>query len=265
MLRVFVLLLLLANGCYFAFANGWLQAMGLAPQLQGEPERLERQIRPEWLRVNPRTQAAAPAGAAPARTAPATATAAVGAADLSTVPETRDAAPPTELASFSAPAPTADATQTARSQAPGECWQVGLFDADEAAVLRRAAASLPSGSWVLDSTPLPARWMVYMGRLADEDAVAKKRAELRALGVPYDRPGAALEPGLSLGRFSSEERAQRGLVNLSNQGVRSARVVVERRETPGFTLRLPNADAALRRQVQALGSALAGNTLRVCG
>lgn len=265
MLRVFVLLLLLANGTYFAWTQGWLQAMGSAPQVQAEPERLQQQIRPELLRVRPAAEAVPTAPPAPpptsttssASAAPAPASLAVS----NTGPAPVQLAPPIEPAS---PGP-APATPVAANSAPGECLQAGVFDADEAAALRRAAAALPSGSWLLDSTPLPARWMVYMGRLADEDAVAKKRTELRALGVPYDRPGAALEPGLSLGRFSSEERAQRGLANVSSQGVRSARVVVERRETPGFTLRLPNADAQLRRQVQALGAALAGNTLRPCG
>lgn len=259
MLRVFVLLLLLANGTYFAWTQGWLQAMGSAPQVQAEPERLKQQIRPELLRVLPAAEAVPAAPPAPPATSAAPAPGSLVVANTGPAPV--ELAPPTEPAS---PSP-ATATPVAANTAPGECLQAGVFDADEAAALRRAAAALPSGSWVLDSTPLPARWMVYMGRLADEDAVAKKRTELRALGVPYDRPGAALEPGLSLGRFSSEERAQRGLANVSNQGVRSARVVVERRETPGFTLRLPNADAQLRRQVQALGAALAGNTLRPCG
>ena len=107
--------------------------------------------------------------------------------------------------------------------------------------------------------------MVYMGRFADTDALAKKRNELRALGVSYDRPGAALEPGLSLGRFSTEEAAQRALTTLGNQGVRSARVLQERADTPVFVLRLPAVNAAMRDQLTGpLRPALAGRTLRPC-
>ena len=51
------------------------------------------------------------------------------------------------------------------------------------------------------------------------------------IGVPFDRPNnASLEPGLSLGRFSTEDAAQRGLSNLAAKGVRTARVVQERAE-----------------------------------
>ena len=223
MLRTLVLLLLLANGGYYAWSQGLLQAWGFAPHQQAEPQRLQQQIHPELLRVLQEDAAAAPAAADPDAADP----------DAATAPQ-------------------------------GECLQAGLFDAAQADALRRAAAALPAGSWRLENATLPGRWMVYMGRFADADQLAKKRSELRELGVSFDRPNAALEPGLSLGRFSTEEAAQRGLTQLSTKGVRSARVVQERLDTPGFVLRLPQADAALRAQVMALRGALAGKDLRPC-
>lgn len=130
---------------------------------------------------------------------------------------------------------------------------------------RRLAQLEAKTAWRLDAETQPGRWMVYMGRFADADALAKKRNELRALGVSYDRPGAALEPGLSLGRFSTEEAAQRALTTLGNQGVRSARVLQERADTPVFVLRLPAVNAAMRDQLTGpLRPALAGRTLRPC-
>lgn len=51
MLRLLVLLLLLANGLYFAWSQGHLAAYGLAPVMQTEPQRLNQQIRPELMRV----------------------------------------------------------------------------------------------------------------------------------------------------------------------------------------------------------------------
>ena len=108
--------------------------------------------------------------------------------------------------------------------------------------------------------------MVYMGRFSDLDALNKKRKELQERNVGYDRPRiAALEPGLSLGRFSTEEAAERALVQLGTKGVRSAKVVQERSETPAFVLRLPTvAPDARQRIASTLRPALAGKTLRPC-
>ena len=130
--------------------------------------------------------------------------------------------------------------------------------------VRIAAATLPRGSWRIDPVEVQGRWMVYIGKLADADAVATKRAEVRALGVDTDRPGPGFEPGLSLGRFSSEEAAQRALTDLARKGVRTAHVVQERGNAPAFVLRLPAADAALREQLRALRPVFAGRDVRPC-
>ena len=148
--------------------------------------------------------------------------------------------------------------------ARGVCLQAGALDEAQAEAWRRAARALPQGSWQLERSTTPARWMVYMGRFADNAVLAQRRAELKARNVAFDKPGAALEPGLSLGRFTSEEAAQRALVTLSNQGVRTARVVEERPETSTYMLRLPLVDAGLQAQLDALRPALAGKPLRPC-
>ena len=235
MLRFFVLVLLLANAAYYAWSQGLLLEWGLAPVSQSEPQRLAEQIRPEALRVvGSKTSAPAVAPAAAAQE-------------------------PT-----SAPAPVPVEAPVAAAPA-GECLQAGVFDEEQAATLRRAVTSLPQGSWTLERTTIAGRWMVYMGRFADTDVLAKKRAELREMNVPYDRPASAsLEPGLSLGRFSTEEAAQRGLSNLTAKGVRTARVVQERTDAPGYMLRLPAADSALRARVEALRTPMAGKALRPC-
>jgi hypothetical protein len=51
MLRLFVLLLLLANGVYYVWAEGLLLQWGLGPLPQAEPHRMGQQIRPEGVRV----------------------------------------------------------------------------------------------------------------------------------------------------------------------------------------------------------------------
>ena len=51
MLRFFVLILILANGLYLAWSQGWLRAHGFAPAQQSEPQRLAQQIRPEAIQI----------------------------------------------------------------------------------------------------------------------------------------------------------------------------------------------------------------------
>lgn len=51
MLRALILFLVLANGVFWAWSQGMLQAYGLGPQQYSEPQRLGQQIQPESLRV----------------------------------------------------------------------------------------------------------------------------------------------------------------------------------------------------------------------
>lgn len=247
MLRLAVIVLLLANAGYFAWSQGHLRQWGFAPQEQAEPQRMNQQIRPETLqilRVNP-SKPTSPTGSPGAPGTPATPGAAT--------------APGAE-----ASAATASASASAGSE-PSECLQAGVFDERQTEAVRTAAARLPQGSWVLDPTPVPGRWMVYMGRFDDQETLDKKRAELRARNVSFDRAGGTWELGLSLGRFTSEDAAKRELANLGNRGVRTARVIQERPDSPGFTLRLPAVTDALRPQLDVLRTAMAGKTLRNCG
>lgn len=271
MLRWLVLALLLGNLGYYAWSQGMLRHLGMVPVEQAEPQRLAQQIDPQALNIV--GQGGAPAAAAAPASVPAPAPEPAPTDSASAAPVAAPGLPASQALAASAapaaPAPAASAPAVAAAPAsapaPGICLQAGVFDDAQADAWRKAAAALPDGSWVLDRARLPGRWMVYMGRFADTDALAKKRNELRALGVSYDRPGAALEPGLSLGRFSTEEAAQRALTTLGNQGVRSARVLQERADTPVFVLRLPAVNAAMRDQLTGpLRPALAGRTLRPC-
>ena len=66
-----------------------------------------------------------------------------------------------------------------------ECLQAGLFDETQSALLRRTLETgLPAGSWMLDETGEPARWIVYMGKFVSAEALAKKRSELASLNEP---------------------------------------------------------------------------------
>ena len=294
MLRLLVLTLVLANIGYFFWTQGALAVLGLAPASQSEAFRISQQIRPEALQLLPNAPAAsAPAApalstAAPLPTAaasdttalPATpASAAVLAADsaAATASAARSAgsgpaaAPllPASLASPAAGAAPAASSSTAPAvaiAASGECLQAGLFTDAQANLLRtRLQTSLPEGSWVLNAAVEPARWIIYMGRYADEDTLAKKRNELRARGVRYEPvQNTGLNPGLSLGHFETKLDADRELARDAERGVRTARVILERGEVRGQRLVLPAASAAVKAQIVALKPQLAGKALTAC-
>lgn len=218
MLRLVVLLLLLANGGYFAWSQGLLRSWGLAPVQQAEPQRLQQQIRPEALRLL--------------------------SADEARRIET--SAPPAVRAA--------------------ECLQAGLFDEKQVAALRPSLEPLlPPGSWQLEEVMEPARWIIYMGKYPNAEAVNKKKAELRQIGVSFEGlSNAAMEPGLSLGGFTSQAAAQQQLDRLAQRGVRTARVAQERPEVRGQSLKLPLVDEALRPRLEELKPLLNGKPLRSC-
>jgi len=261
MLRIVVLILLLSNAAYYAWSHGMLGA-ALAPVVEGEPQRLEQQIHPEYLHVvldatgletDPldAPQPGAPAEEAMPEEAPAYEAAAEAEADTP--------APAVETATNPPPSST-----PARQPARGICLQAGIFDTPQADALRRALTNWPADSWQLETVQINGRWMVYLGPLADEKAVLQRRSELRAKGIDFDRPGLAREPGLSLGRYSTEAAAQRARQDLIARGIGNTRIVVDRPPGQGFSLRLPSVDDDLRVRLRALRPALGGKTLQPC-
>ena len=233
MLRLIVLLLILANGIYFVWSQGFLRTWDFAPAQQTEPQRLAQQLRPENLRI---LKAGEARGAEPGAPAPAT------------------------------PAPAQVSAEVAVAASPSECYQAGLFDEPQTSALRRTLeATLPAGSWLLESAVEPARWIVYMGKYPNAEALAKKRQELVSLNLKFEPiNSASLEPGLSLGGFDTQAGANTALANLARRGVRTAQVVRERSEVRGSLLRLAAVDAALKPKLDEIRPALAGKLLRLC-
>lgn len=218
MLRLSVLLLLLANAAYFAWSQGLLSALGVAPASQSEPHRMQQQIRPESIRVLRGDEARQ--------------------AETSTT--------------------TAGAKAT-------ECLLAGLFSDAEAGTLKQAVERWPAGSWGLEPAVEPARWIVYMGKYPDAPNVERKKSELRMLGVHFEPLGnESLEPGLSLGGYTSESAARQHLEVLAQKGVRTARVVQERGELRGQAIKFPAVDDTLRVRLEELRPALNGKALRAC-
>ena len=218
MLRLLVLLLILANGAYYAWSEGLLRAYGFAPAQQREPQRVAQQIRPEAIQILSSSEA-----------------------------KRADSQVQSELVSK-------------------ECLLAEPFDDAQIATLRPALDSaLPAGAWQIDTVVVPARWIVYMGKFASVELMAKKRDELVAMRLaPQGLKNPTLEPGLSLGGFDSQTEATEELAKLSQRGIRTAKVVLERPEGTQNQLKLPAVTPDIRNRLAALKPALAGRKLRSC-
>lgn len=231
MLRTLALALLLANGLYFAWGQGLLAAYGLAPARLSEPERLQQQIRPEAMQL------------------------------------ILPAAPPlSPFAPGAAVRTPAASTTPAALPAGVSCLQVGVFTEQQANTLQpRLKAGLPEDSWSFESSDDSVRWIIYMGRYISKAAINRKRQMLDQLGLPFEQPlSPMLNRGLSLGSFASRVEAEEALARMNERGLRSAKVVLERPELPSLWLRLPTADAALRKKLDALKPQLAGRAVQPC-
>ncbi len=217
MLRLFVVFLVLANAAYFAWTQGYLVSLGLAPVPQSEPDRMQAQIKPDAIRL------------------------------LNNTESRRIETPP--------------ATPTK----PSECLQSPLLTDAQTSRLRAALDALPAGSWTLDAIDEPGRWIVYMGPYKDPNTLAKKKSELRGLGISYDTPQReGLLPGISLGSYPSQTEANQALTGLKQKGARSTRVAQELAPSKGQVLRLPELDDAVLAQLGPVKTALGAQSLLDC-
>ena len=217
MLRALVVALLIANGLFFAWSQGWLDRLtGVPAHGDREPQRLASQVRPELVQVwRPGASGGPPSPVASAGTAPATAASGTAAVASSTSPGdptasgTPDAArsaaasaasgPPSTLASApSAASAPAAATKTAAvsgaapagagapppavatASAPADaCLEAGPFTTAELAAAEAAMrAALPAGAWTQRKAEGSGEWMIYMGPYPDREFMDRKKAEL---------------------------------------------------------------------------------------
>jgi len=258
MLKWTIWILVLANAGYFAWTQGYLDGLGMAPQDQREPGRLQEQVRPEQLRLlnGPRAPAE-PGASSPASVA---------------VPAEPVAAPPAPAPVATLPAPVAPPVPAppplAEGSGPRTCWQAPGFTEAQTELLRAELAllGLAPSRWQLTEVRSAGRWILYMGRYDNEAQLERKKAELRGIGVSFREVSAnGLAPGLALGTYASEAAAQQALQKAERDGVRTAKVAQERAEAVSYTLRLPAITASQRAAVDGLGDAMAGKTLRPCG
>ena len=242
-LRAAAAVLLLANVGFYAWTQGWLGDS--AGRGNREPERLERQVQPEIVRILP----PASPGARP-----------------------RAPAAPPAAAAEQAPAARIAATNSNNTGAGvSACLQAGPFTPAEVGKVEAALqAALPTarGAWSNVKIETPGIWLVYMGKYADRETLRAKMDELRRypnLSFEEVQGAPALEPGIVLERHDSRDAAETALARLAERGVRTAKVVALSPPAAVHMLRVERADAALRLQLGGLSpGTLAGTTFLPC-
>ena len=109
-----------------------------------------------------------------------------------------------------------------------QCVEIGNFNEADAARFAVLAAPLAPGDRLARrSVQEVERYIVYIPPLADRDAVERKSAELRRLGVTdffIFNDNSDLRNGISLGLFKTAESADQHLATLLRRGVRSAKI-----------------------------------------
>lgn len=225
MLRILAIVLLVGNALLLAAQFGLFDRLTGADSAQApqrEPERLQRQVDPQSVRI----------------LSPQAASAALAAATASAVTTAAQAA---------------NAASTARAQA---CLEAGPFSAGEADVAQRTLrdAGLAPGGWQALTTEDSGAFLVYMGRYADRETLQRKLDELKRMKLDAEelRGKPELQPGLNLGRFDQRAEADAALAKMAQRGVRTARVLTLRQAQSQTVLRLPAADAATQARLAGL-------------
>jgi hypothetical protein len=265
MLRALVLVLLLVNAAFYAWTQGWLNnVVGVRPDAEHEPQRLQLQQHADQVKVMPPGAGANP-DANPNRkpaldATPPAASAPDAAASGDATASDASSSPATSASTAADTATSTVASQVSSSTpAPGKppiCVEAGPFLASEwPAAEAEVKRVLPLGHWTTQAVAVPGLWLVYMGPYKDGDQLERKQAELRRIkGLNFEevRTPSNLAQGLSLGRYNSEEDAKQALAQVSNRGVRTAQVVKVRAPMSVQILRVPAADEGQQVKLSAL-------------
>lgn len=122
------------------------------------------------------------------------------------------------------------------------CLEVGNFAQTDSVLIENKLKQLALGERLSRINVVDvATHMVYIPSLGSKEGADKKAAELRRLGINdffIVQDQSNLRWGISLGVFKTEEAAKLHLNNLSNKGVRSARIGPRQVSTSKFSYQL---------------------------
>ncbi|HEX7439601.1 MAG TPA: SPOR domain-containing protein, partial [Caldimonas sp.] len=120
--------------------------------------------------------------------------------------------------------------------------------------------------WTNQRTEKAGAWLVYMGGFADREARQRKEDEIRRVLPEFEEVSVPGEGafGLALGRFDDRANADKALAQVTQRGIRTARIVQVNPASTIHTLRIERADAALAAQLAALKVEALGKGFAAC-
>jgi hypothetical protein len=148
------------------------------------------------------------------------------------------------------------------------CLEAGPYTPAQIAAAESVLQTvLPAGSWFAAKTEQPAVWIVYMGKYPNREALQKKADELKRLKISFEevRNAPELEDGLALGRYDNRAAAEKALGDVTQKGVRTAKVATLSPAVVTHSLRVERADATLQSRLAGLrAEALLGKPFAPC-
>ena len=238
-MRGLLIALVVANLLVLAWSFDLLP--GVSRSREREPERAQQQVNPQAVALITPTAASAALQAAAAQ---------------------RSTAQPLAPSPAPASAPaTADVAVTV-------CLEAGPFAATEVAAAERGLRELkwPTLEWTPQRSERGGSYIVYQGRFADDAAMARRRDDYRRqqISVEEVRNSPDLQPGLQFGRYDTRAAADAALAQLTQQGVKAARVVTINIPVVVTLLRVERADGALAARLTQLNLPPSGAGFRPC-
>jgi hypothetical protein len=244
MLKILFGLLLVINGGLYAFEHGYLNSL-IPPS--HDPLRLKQQLNPDLLKLVPLDKEKAEAGRAEK----------VAAVEPEKIPQAVE-----KPAEKPAEKPV---------EKPAEvlaCTEIGNFDAAEAKNFEAKLTALALGERLSRrQIQENARFIVYIPPLANKEAADKKGGELKRLGVDdffVITEHTALQWGISLGIFKSEEAARNHLATLNQKGVRSAKVGPHNVAAPKVAFQFRRIDATTKANLDKIRATFPRQEARAC-
>lgn len=256
MLKGLAALLLLVNLGYLAYAYGLGAALGWSPANPSEPQRLSAQVQAESLRVLsavPVLRAVPVQGPAPA------AASAPAEAEAPTPPLPPAATVPGDPP----PSDPPEAVASSPEPPPSSCKQSQVLSKSRLSKARQALEALaapPKGATRWEDATEPDKWIIYLGRFANDEALARKTQQLEQMDMSFEvLDDAELSPGVSVGTYPTQAEAVQALTQLNRRGLRLARVIKWANSYNGQRLVVATMNPAWEQPLQE-----AGFKLRAC-
>ncbi len=226
-MKLAFLLLVLANLALFAWQQG---VFGRLPEAGREPERVNRQIEPDRIRVL-------------------------------TPPEVRALRDKAKLV------PPAAATDV-RSAPDLACLEFGDFVGEVAARAQKRLDVLNLADRLSVRAVDAAGWyQVYVPPFRTRADADRRADDLRRLGIKemlVIADNSPLRFGISLGSFRDQELAVKYREDLVKRGIKDARVADRPASVPATRFQIKNVDAALARELNAMQKEFAQQKLAAC-